>query len=207
MNEPSEAQEPFTGADVMKEHALALGLLCIYWASLDRALDLLLESYLDVDEKIVACVSTSAPDVSARCEMLKRLSYLNGPDGEWRDCLIRLLNRVQGELAAERNRYVHDDWNLSSAGAMIRIDRRAKVIKPQARQPAQLVHVFERVTPVAKVDDLTQRVVDVMTALAFMSVSYGIWASGTRILGPPLQALEASNYNPQAPSPRPSPAK
>ena len=187
----------------MKEHALALGMLCIYWASLDRALDLVLERYLDADEKTVACITTSASDVSARCEMLKRLAYLKGPDGEWRDCLVRLLNRVQGELAAERNRYVHDDWDLSAEG-MIRIDRRAKVIKPQSRQPAQLVHVFKRVAPVALVEDLTQRIVDMMVALSLMSSIYSMWLRGVPLAGPPRLAIDASNYIHQAQSPQPA---
>lgn len=204
MDRYSQPSEPFVGAEVINEHALALGHLCIYWATLDNVLASFLEFYLNIDEKTAACIA--APDTSSRCEAIRRLAFVTGPDGEWRDCLIRILNRIQGELAEERNRYIHDDWSVSEAG-MVRIDRRPKIVRPQSRQPQQLVHKSEKVTPVEWVDDLTKRVTEIIVAMSFLTMDMTWWRRTGKTRAPVLPALEASNYKrPERPNP-PAPTR
>jgi hypothetical protein len=189
MDEPSEDAEPFTGADVMEEHAIALGLLCIYWATLDNAVAELLNNYLNSAPIGAAVV---APDISTRCEQVRKLAHVSGPSGEWRECLLHILNMIQGEMAEARNRYVHDDWNISEAG-MVRIDRRPKLKKPQAREAVQLITQTETVVPSEWIYQLTNRVVDTMVAIAFMTIDIRRWRKEGLTLAPPPQALALRN--------------
>jgi hypothetical protein len=187
---------------VIEDHAQALGLLCIYWATLDNALFGLLAAYLNSDPVGLA---VRAPDVSTLCEQIRKLAHVSGPDGEWRECLIRILNMIQGELAETRNRYVHDDWEISAEG-MTRIDRRPKLQKPQAFQQVQLISNFKTVVPVEWVRQLTGRVVEAMQAIAYMTLSLRLWRGGHGAKLPPT-ALELSNCTPLAELRQPSKAK
>lgn len=202
MNDSSTAK-PFTGADVMEDHALALGTLCIYWATLDNALAHLLGSYLNSDEIASAVV---ASDISTRCEQIRKLAHVTGPDGEWRDCLVRILNMIQGEMAEARNRYIHDDWSVSEAG-MVRIDRRPKLKKRQSREPITLVTETASVVPSDWVYQLVSRVVDAMLAVTFMGIDVRRWRKDGQPLKPPPQCLELSNSKPLADLRPPAPAR
>jgi len=192
MKNSPETAGSFTDADVIEEHALALGLLCIYWASLDNALANLLNTYLGSDDVGAA---VTAPDTSTRCEQIRKLAHVTGPDGEWRDCLLRILRMIQKELAETRNRYIHDGWTISEAG-MVRIDRRPKLQKPQARQPVQLVTESASVVPAEWVQLLTQRVIDTMVAIAFMAIDVRRWRDGESSLKPTPLALDLSTCKP-----------
>lgn len=190
------AQPPhaFEGKDVIDEHALALGKLCIWWSTMDRTLADVVGLYLGVDETLTSCALPA--ETSTRCEMIRRLAFATGPDGEWRECMVRLVNRVQTEMAEQRNRYVHDDWSVSDAG-MVRIDRRAKIKRPQSRKPPELVIEVERVVPVEWVQDLTEQVVDMMVALTIMGQDLTVWRKTKQTRPPAPLAVQASNYRSQ----------
>ena len=186
---------------MLEEHALALGTLCIYWATLDSALAHLVATYLNSEPNGAAVV---APDISTRCEQIRKLSHVTGPDGEWRQCLVTLLNMIQGDLAEARNRYIHDDWSISQAG-MVRIDRRPKLKRSQSRQPIQLITETSAVVPADWVYQLVNRTVDMVVAITFMGIDVRRWRKEGLTLKPPPQALELSNSKPLAELRRPAP--
>jgi hypothetical protein len=189
--------------DLIEEHAQALGMLTIYWATLDSALTNLLAAFLNSHPQALA---VRGPDISTLCEQVRRIAHTSGPDGQWRACLIRILNMVQGELAETRNRYIHDDWEASEEG-ITRIDRRAKLQKPQSHQPVQLISDFRTVVPVEWVNLLTGRVVQTMEAVALMTISLRLWRLKGQSAGPPPLALELSNCTPLADLRQPAKAK
>lgn len=190
----SESETPYvlTGADIINEHALALGQLCIYWATLDQAI---LELISEFSGSKVLATAMAAPDTSSRCEQLRKLAYTNGPDGPWRESLITVINKTQGELAETRNRYIHDDWDLSKSG-MIRIDRRPKLNRPKARAPIQLTADTRSVVPVERVRFVGERVVETMLAFTWFGIDLRRWKKEGQPTEPPPQALLVSTSRP-----------
>lgn len=80
---------------IVKEHAEAIGLVCIYTATLDGVIVNFIKTLLESDDKTTACIVGSMPDMSQRAETAKRLVILKGPTQHWKDCAIGLLNLAQ----------------------------------------------------------------------------------------------------------------
>lgn len=60
-------------------HTSAIGELCRQWALLDRMLSLLIETMAGVEEKTLACLTSTSRDTSQRCEIATRLAILKAP--------------------------------------------------------------------------------------------------------------------------------
>lgn len=89
---------------VISEHAEAVGLLCIYTATLDGTIVNFIEKLLESDDKTTACMVGSMPDMSQRAETAKRLAIHKGPTQSWKDCAVGLLNLAQNGVGPKRNR-------------------------------------------------------------------------------------------------------
>ena len=163
---------PNKGFDKLDAHAI--GSLCATWAVIDRALDQLLAALIPTTIDRVTCITTSASDVSSRCEMLTRLITLEHPTPAFRNWLISLLRRVSGEIGPLRNRYVHDAWAVRN-GELLRYDRRAKIGKAQSHQEATLQFDLTHVTPFDEVQRVDERAKYVMTGLLFAEQDLTRW--------------------------------
>lgn len=141
---------------IFEAHCLALGRLCVAWATIDRQLNDLLGAMIGCSPAVTACITTGTDSVTARCEILGRLAHEDPVSEDWPQLFAKLLKRV-GEQAGKRNRYVHDFWGLSK-GTLVRMDRRAFAKKPQSRQPMKIVFDTEHVTPPDEVDQLTEEI-------------------------------------------------
>jgi hypothetical protein len=182
------------GADrVIREHAEAVGLLCIYTATLDGTIVNFIGKLLESDEKTTACLVGSLPDLSQRAETAKRLAILRGPTQPWKDCVAGLLNLIQNGVGPKRNRYVHDDWMVHGE-KMMRIDRRVKTLSPEAYKPPQIYHISERVTNAETIAELTSVVAELILHITFLGLSFAHWKKTGQIQEPPAQAVALSAY-------------
>ncbi len=141
---------------IFEAHCLALGRLCVAWATVDRQLNDLLSALIGCSPAATACITTTVDGVAARCDIMGRLAYENPVSDEWPSLFVRLLTNVN-VLAGKRNRYVHDFWGYTR-GTLVRMDRRAFAKRPQSRQPVQLTYDAEHVTPPGEVDRLTEEI-------------------------------------------------
>lgn len=123
--------------DRHQKNLVAVGRLATAWAGLDTAVDSLFEPLLDCSEAQVACILVE--NVSARCDMLKRLLHVEPLSPSFTDWVTSLLNRASAELAPLRNRYIHDASVVTHA-AVHRTDKRAKIGKLQSRQKRSLIY-------------------------------------------------------------------
>jgi hypothetical protein len=175
-------------------HALALGQLCMSWAVLDSYMDKILGHLLSVEDAKVSAITTSAGDISQRCEIIKRLVVIENPGTAWRDWLIALVNRVSGELAPTRNRYIHDSWHIHDL-KLIRVEKRGKVGKSQSRADVQFTYDTEHVTDPIEVEKLRLRVNLVFAMLAFAEMDLRVWRHNGGSLEPHPQYIAASKPN------------
>lgn len=152
-------------AQMLRDHYLAIGGLCATWAVIDRQIDTLIGELLPAPMDKVASITTNMDTISARCEVAKRLIVLEYPHPQFRDWVLGLLQRVSGEIAPLRNRYVHDAWQIKE-GVLLRHDKRASVKKPQAHQEPVLVFDISHVTDPGEVGRLDECARFVMTGLA-----------------------------------------
>lgn len=144
-------------------HATSLGHLCVAYAGLDSAIASLYEPLLQCTPAQAACLVDE--NISRRCAVAIKLLHLTELPPKLIDWIVRLLRRCDGELAAERNRHIHDNWHVDP-GSIKRIDARAKLGKPQSRQPATVIYNTEHPTTIEDVDRLCERVTTVSIALA-----------------------------------------
>jgi hypothetical protein len=164
------------------------------WAVLDSYVDNVLEPLLECSEAQVACIVTNIDNISGRCEVIKRLLTHSAPSPEYRKWLIAVLTRVSGELAPLRNRYVHDNWSISHE-QVVKIDKRAKIGKPQARKDEVLLFDTEEVTPTELVDKLRNKVTLVFMMLYWAAYDLRHWRRTGEPLKPHEQYIEASKPN------------
>lgn len=147
-----------------RDHARAIGELCISWAALDHAIDELLECLLNCDREIVVSISSSMDRLSPRVEIAKRLMVHLSLEEPWQQWFSKIFTRITEELGPLRNRYVHDRWKMKR-GETWRIDSRAFVAKPQAHKPKQLYFDARHVTPATEVDRLRDNIDTVTYAI------------------------------------------
>ena len=176
------------------KHAHSIGQLCITWAILDSEVDSLFAPLLECSEAQVASIVTNVDTLGTRCDILKRLITHAAPSPEYRKCIVGILNRVSGELAPLRNRYVHDKWSITHE-EIVKIDKRAKIGKPQSRADEVLSFNTEEVTPTELVDKLTSRVRLVFSALHWIAYDLRHWRRTGQPLEPHQQYIEASKPN------------
>jgi len=152
--------------------AQSIGELALGWAALDTAVDELFEPLLECSEGQVACILVE--NIGTRCEMVKKLLHAEGLPPKWVTWVEALLNRSSRELAALRNRYIHDSWRIT-AEQSFRNDKRAKLGKSQSRQKRKLSFKTEHETSVKDIKRLTERVFTVSSALGVAAKGLRTW--------------------------------
>ena len=165
------------------EQATALGTLCLMWAVVDKRLEQCLHQLLNIPKSKVASITTSMNDVSSRCDVLKRLVYIEAPSLDWREEFCTLVTHVSGYLAETRNRFVHDIWEIAN-GAMTRTDKRVQLKKPQSFQPKVLTHGLKIITPPRDVLKLVAEVTVASECLKEAAIDLVYWRAGEPLPAP-----------------------
>lgn len=194
----SDTDEPFSPEgdaewSIIDQHARAVGLLCIYMASLDSVVVRLIEHLSHADKNATACVVGSSPDISQRCEIAKRLAVLRAAGTSWERCVTGILNLISEALAPRRNRYVHDEWYVVE-NVMVRNDRRPRVKKVKSFETPRLVSERPRVAALTDVHAVTSKAVDAMIHLTMLGLAYKSSREGKSLGEPPRKAIALSNY-------------
>lgn len=155
----------------------------MWWAILDRTIDLCLQPLIRLTPSQTASLVTSIENISARCDVVKRLALLESPNADWTAWFVQLLERVSGEIAPLRNRYVHDDWNLNDPIKPLKINKRAYVAKAGAHQQKTVSFGQTEHVSTEKVEKLTLRIAALYDALNVAVQNLVDW----RRTGSPLQ--------------------
>lgn len=167
-------------AALARDHARAIGELCMSWAALDHSVDQLLEPLLNCDRAIVASVSSSVDRLEPRVDIAKRLIVHAEFGDPWQHWFFDIFARITDELGPLRNRYVHDRWRMRR-GEMQRVVKRANVAKSQSREPKKLVFDSVHITPVAEVDRLRANIDTVTYAIEIASYDLEHWRKTGRL--------------------------
>jgi hypothetical protein len=118
---------------------------------------MLLTMVLGCTKEQTACIATQIEPLASRSRLLKNLAYTTNAEDRWKEALISLLNVIDGELCAKRNRVIHDGWDITGINA-VQLDRRAKIARPQSRQTPTLVTEARSVVDPDYIDSLVTRV-------------------------------------------------
>jgi hypothetical protein len=159
-------------------HAAALGYLCLSWAGLDSAVNRLFEPLLKCSSAQIGCIVPE--NVRLRCEALKRLLHIEPLPDPLVSFAVGLLDRASGELAPLRNRLIHDGWSITK-DQTTRIDRRAKLGKPQSRRRIRVVHDTKHPTQLEEINRVSERISTVQIALSALIHVLQRWRSEGRI--------------------------
>jgi hypothetical protein len=145
-------------------HAAALGHLCQGWAGLDSRVNQLFEPLLQCGSVQIACIVPE--NVGQRCEALKRLLHIEPLPDPLVTFAMALLDRVSNELAPLRNRLIHDGWSITKEKTS-RIDKRAKLGRPQSRHRTTVIHGTRHPTELEEIRRVHERI---------STVQFGLWA-------------------------------
>ena len=119
----------------------AVGEVCYWWAAIEHLVQdiavhtapLMHTAYEKPTVSIILHIALSNGDIRQTVAAAKAIAADTMMPPEMFDRLESQLNRIDNELRAERNRFVHDLWNLEEGG-ITRYKRGARVIRPQARR-------------------------------------------------------------------------
>lgn len=200
MNHPiSEQMNTDQNLRVVTEHAKAVGMLCMYWSTLEYSMGLVIEKLLEADASSSAIMLSTSRDISQKCEIARRLVHHRVRDdarNEWRHYFIGVLDVVQNILSPKRNRYVHDDWNQVE-DQIIQYNRTIKLYKPEARAEKQLLFCVETASKPEEIWKLTDNVIKTFVCLTLMSENLRISSKFGLELTIPQPAIEVCKLNPQ----------
>lgn len=158
-------------------HMLALGRLCVTWATLDRHLTELISAYTGLSSSMTACVVAASDNIAPRCEILRLLAAESTPSPEWQSDFMMMVDIIRQQLAPLRNRFVHDYWTLSE-GTLQRLESKASAKRPQAMQPHQLTFQRWHDHQPSEVDNLAVRVASIILVVRVAQADVQDWRRG-----------------------------
>lgn len=171
------------GQQFLDAHFAAVGQLTWSYAGLDRNIDRLFEPLLQCSPEQVACMMVE--NISTRCTQLIHLLHLEAKPTQFRAWTEALLNRVSNELSGERNRYLHDHWEMKWSGSeksVTRTTKRPSLAAPQSRQPKKLTFNKRMPVTVEQLENLSGRMETVSQSLWVARRALATWRRTKRLL-------------------------
>jgi hypothetical protein len=106
-------------------HYAAIGRVAAAWSRFEVSVDLWLTDFAGVPDEIGICFTGQLLGSRPRMEAFFAMARHFGADKSWNVPFENLAKDVQG-LSEQRNRAVHDVWELSDAATPLRVERTAK---------------------------------------------------------------------------------
>lgn len=186
------------GLDLINEYAYAIGMLTIYWATLENSLTTVIERLIGTNEITAECIASTVDKAAGRASIIQRLVLRPGesPSGEWRDCMLGLCDQVASKLGPTRNRLIHDEWHPSAEG-MKRRNATLRIRQPSAGEAKTLLRNPAALSHIPEIEETTGLVVDVMFHLTMLSLGFLSWKKTGRIPAVPEQSIQASKGIPR----------
>lgn len=130
-------------------HYAMIGRVAAAWARFEVTVDLWLIDFADLSTEVGICFTGQFVGPRARMDAFIAMVRHLGADKEWTKQLAKLANEAEA-MARQRNRAVHDVWELSDAATPLRVERTAfKTVRALA------VHV-----PTADLQKLELQIID-----------------------------------------------
>lgn len=109
----------------LAELAKRLGFVVIVWGMVEEATRELLDSVALINEGDRHVTQTILAHTAFRDQIniLRRTAYIRRPDTTWYSELDALLSKIESELHAKRNRFIHDPWIENDDGIIVREER------------------------------------------------------------------------------------
>lgn len=154
-------------SDTLDQVATEIGRSSYWWSNIEHTLQGIcvnLARFADEDlesEAVWGVLSTvlSHMDVRQRIAVAKVLAA-QGVDPDLYGQIERLLNTIDNDLRSERNRFVHDHWQMNDE-AILRRRYGARVTRPQSRTLTIAQSTDRSYEDVAEVAQFTGRVASV----------------------------------------------
>jgi hypothetical protein len=177
MTDHSNSEDP--DLKLLGDYAEAVGILTVYWASLENALTSVIERLLRCDPTTARCIGASVEKAAGRAMLIQRLVLRPGesPADEWRDCMLGMCDQIANVLGPKRNRLIHDDWGISE-DAVQRHNPGIRIGKAGERESKTLLTYEAAPSHVQDIWVLTGKVIDVAFHIVMVSWRYHQWKNG-----------------------------
>jgi hypothetical protein len=172
---PPEPQLPYRlWFGGLEHHATALGYVCMTYANLEANINHLIQDLLQCSQEARrAIVDAAGATIRNRCQLVLKLARIHAPSDQWFEDLTDLLKRVEGDLAEDRNRLVHDRW---LPGPVVKqINAKIYIRTPQAGKPKSLTPQEQPDRPLEFVWDLVRRIQEVDVFLTHLAMGFSQW--------------------------------
>jgi hypothetical protein len=115
----------FRNGRLAHQHYAAIGRVAAMWARFEVTIDLWLIEFAGVPPEVGICFTGQLLGPRARVDAFMALARHLGAADRFNKPLEKLATAVQG-LGEQRNRAVHDVWELQDAAEPLRLERTAK---------------------------------------------------------------------------------
>jgi hypothetical protein len=129
----------------LHDAAVSIGHVVINWSSIEAQLDEFIGLLAGIESDVDAAAISVNMDLRGKIQAIKALAYVKSPFKEWLNKVVLLLDYIDNDLRPRRNRVVHDHW-VTPGGRLTRVERKTKVIHPQAFQNQLLTETATRVS-------------------------------------------------------------
>jgi hypothetical protein len=124
MSDPTFLEEAENGM-LSHDHYSAIGLIAARWAYYEAVIDTWLLHYAEIEADVGICFTSQMMGSRPKIEAFIALSKLRGAPDKWNKRLEELAKETQS-LSEQRNRAVHDVWDLTDAKIPLRHEATAK---------------------------------------------------------------------------------
>lgn len=162
----------------LNELMTALGSVVVVWGMIEDVTRHFLRDVVlgaEADERVELIILSEIP-FRTQLDILKKVAYVRRSNCEWFDRLAALVGELSGSVHAERNRLIHDLWEQSEDGQIIK-SVRGKEETSVAKQKGEwhLKLTGERPVPVDEVEAFFEKAADCADAMLSLKNEYVTW--------------------------------
>jgi hypothetical protein len=132
----------------MDELAQEIGRMCLYWSELETTVSLFLLKLCDIPDSTTKNVIFGALDFRSKLHALLPMAFSKKPDDDWYARVEKVVNQIDNDLRAERNRIIHDSWiEMPGSDGPHRMRIFGRVVNAQSRTKKLQLADYRPFTP------------------------------------------------------------
>ena len=164
--------------DDLNDLMMALGSVVVMWGMVEDVTRLFMRDVVlgnDTDERVERIILSETP-FRTQLDILKKIAHVRRPNSDWFNRLATLIGELSGSMHAERNRLIHDLWEKTEEGQILKYVRgKEETAVAKKGGEWQLKVTGERAVPVAEVEAFFEKASDCFEAALALKGEYVEW--------------------------------
>lgn len=164
--------------DDLNELMMALGSVVVMWGMVEDVTRHFMRDVVlgdDTGDKVERIILSETP-FRTQLDILKKVAHVRRPNSDWFDRLATQIGKLSGSMHAERNRLIHDLWEKSDEGQILKYVRgKEETAVAKKGGEWELKVTGERAVPVAEVEEFFEKAADCLETMLALKAEYVEW--------------------------------